>query len=181
MGVDADARRPLPLRWCAALGQGVDLCLEFRRLVRQQCLGDQLFERVALWPLGQAAGSGVHDEERVEDDPVAPREDACAQDVQPRRGQGPGDGGEQPRAIPRADFYRGVAARRLIVPGDDRLEHPGAGAVDDALEEAGHLCEVDVDMLKRVGAEVTRREVFEVGLEFLARNFQRQQRICHFA
>ena len=60
------------------------------------------------------------------------------------------------------------------MPGDYRLEHPGAGAVDDALEETVHLREVDVDMLERVGAEITRREVLKVGLEFLGGNFQRQ-------
>ena len=59
------------------------------------------------------------------------------------------------------------------MPGDDWLKHFCAGAVDHSLEEAIDLREVNINMLQGVSAEISRRKVLEVGLEFLAGNLQR--------
>src|SRR5947209_7965735 len=89
--------------------------------------GSQGFEQQALelllfLAIDHAAPARVRHVKSIEHNAVRACENLRAQNINAGRAEGTRDFAEESCSIPSADFARGVAAVRLIVPGKDRFQ-----------------------------------------------------------
>src|SRR3954469_19848089 len=129
-------------------------------------LGKNFFKLLAFLAVYELAGARVGHEKTVEHNAIVPAENLRAQNIDSGRRKRSGDFAEQALAIPRADFHDGVAAVRLIVPIDDRLERFFfLGQL--MVHEAVRLGEIGKDFARVTDLEVTPRQSLEMRFDLV--------------